>query len=288
MLLALKIKAAIVAAAVAASPVAVFVATPSQESVRRAALAAPDMVEVPPGSFRYWEAGAFTRDGKPAAAPPRTVALRRPIAAMRYQVSEAEYGRCVAERACPPRAGAADRSDLPAVMVSGRDADTYAAWLSRRLGQRYRLPTDEEWTYFAGRRAPDEAPPARDARDPAKAWIARYEREARLDPADMELRPAGGFGANEHGLFDIAGNVWEWTASCYSRVALDGTRARTENCGVRVVEGRHRAYVTDFVRDARGGGCAAGTPPRYLGFRLVRDEEPTGWLSTWMAKLTKN
>ena len=49
----------------------------------------------------------------------------------------------------------------------------------------------------------------------------------------------------------------------------------TENCGVRVVEGRHRTYVSDFIRDARGGGCAVGAPPSNLGFRLVR--EGAGW-----------
>ena len=32
------------------------------------------------------------------------------------------------------------------------------------------------------------------------------------------------------------------------------------------------AYISDFIRDARGGGCSVGTPPAYLGFRLVRDD----------------
>ena len=38
----------------------------------------------------------------------------------------------------------------------------------------------------------------------------------------------------------------------------------THGCGVRVAEGQHRAYVTDFIRDARAGGCAAGVPPDEL------------------------
>jgi hypothetical protein len=46
---------------------------------------------------------------------------------------------------------------------------------------------------------------------------------------------------------------------------------RTENCGVRVVEGQHRTYVADFIRDAQAGGCAVRTLPANLGFRLVRD-----------------
>lgn len=45
------------------------------------------------------------------------------------------------------------------------------------------------------------------------------------------------------------------------------------NCGVRVVQGAHRTYMTDFIRDPRTGGCAAGVPPANLGFRLVVEEE---------------
>jgi len=51
--------------------------------------------------------------------------------------------------------------------------------------------------------------------------------------------------------------------------------SKSPNCGVRVVEGQHRAYVTDFIRDAKAGGCAVGVPPDNLGFRLVR--EPKAW-----------
>jgi hypothetical protein len=55
------------------------------------------------------------------------------------------------------------------------------------------------------------------------------------------------------------------------------TVKQTQNCGVRVAEGAHRAYVTDFIRDARAGGCASGRPPTNLGLRLVR--EPRSFLA---------
>ena len=110
--------------------------------------------------------------------------------------------------------------------------------------------------------------------------MSRYSREAELTPADPLPQPVGFFGANENGLLDIAGNVWEWTDTCYTRNIVDADGRAigkgTVNCGVRIAEGRHRAYVTDFVRDARAGGCAAGIPPSNLGFRLVRDSE-TSW-----------
>jgi len=40
------------------------------------------------------------------------------------------------------------------------------------------------------------------------------------------------------------------------------------------VWGRHRAHMSSFVRDGKRGGCAVGTPPENLGFRLVRDQDP--------------
>ena len=38
--------------------------------------------------------------------------------------------------------------------------------------------------------------------------------------------------------------------------------------------------MTDFIRDARAGGCSVGTPPSNLGFRLVRDDDPSRRLKT--------
>jgi formylglycine-generating enzyme required for sulfatase activity len=91
-------------------------------------------------------------------------------------------------------------------------------------------------------------------------------------------QPIGAFGLNSNGLLDVGGNVWEWTSSCFVRATLDGEamRVTNTNCGVRVVEGAHRTYMTDFIRDPRTGGCAAGVPPANLGFRLVVEAEHRG------------
>ena len=79
----------------------------------------------------------------------------------------------------------------------------------------------------------------------------------------------------------------EWTDTCFMRQPLDETgqakTPRTVNCGVRVVGGEHRSYVTDFVRDARAGGCAVGIPPANLSFRLVRDD--TSFRRIWRARM---
>ena len=80
----------------------------------------------------------------------------------------------------------------------------------------------------------------------------------------------------------------EWTNSCFLRVSLDGKREEitNTNCGVRVVEGAHRAYMTDFIRDPRSGGCAAGIPPANLGFRLVA--EPAQSVATSVVRNVAN
>lgn len=284
MLLALKIKMAVAAAAFVASPVAVSVLAPAPHG----GVEAPVVVELKPGTAPYWPPGEFIRDGKPGDPPPATIHIRRAFKLMKYQVTVADYQRCVADKACaalPPDAAA--NLDRPAVMVSFRDAQAYARWLSGKTGARYRLPTDEEWTFAAGSRAPDEAPLSSVADDPVARWLYHYDREARSQPADPATQPIGSFGVNENGVADIGGNVWEWTSTCFTRSLVeDGkTHVVTENCGVRVVEGRHRTYITDFIRDARAGGCAVGTPPSNLGFRLIR-EEASGWFMSWLERLT--
>jgi formylglycine-generating enzyme required for sulfatase activity len=239
-------------------------------------LAIPDLVELRAASFSHRSSGEFTRDDRPVMAPLVTATIPHTLAIMRHQVTAAEYRRCVDAGACPTLdrdpAAAANR---PVVKVSWRDAEAYAAWLSREAGEHFRLPSDEEWAYAAASRFKDDAIP--ETNDPGRRVLAIYARDYGGDgDIDRELQPTGTFGANENGLVDVAGNVWEWTDTCFTRRALDArgaTVARTVHCGVRVVEGRHRAYMTDCVRDARSGGCSAGVPPSNLGFRLVRDDD---------------
>lgn len=283
MLFASKFKIVLMAAGFAV-PLAMTTAVPGGNRDIAAFKDWPALIELAPGSVRYRVAGDFMRGGKPAEAPLVTIRITRPLAIMKHQVSSADYQRCVSENACRtlPRdiAVAADR---PAVMVSWRDAVAYAAWLSRKTGEVYRLPTDEEWAYAAGSRYQDDNVPV-DSNDPSKRWIARYERESNSKGAESDGEPRlfGAFGMNENGLLDVAGNVWEWTNTCFLRTALDESGKAlnsTANCGVRVAEGQHRAYVTDFIRDARAGGCAAGVPPSNLGFRLVRESNSIArWL----------
>ncbi|MBR1155564.1 SUMF1/EgtB/PvdO family nonheme iron enzyme [Bradyrhizobium sp. JYMT SZCCT0428] len=269
MLLAMKIKAAITAA-VLASPIALTVA-PVAHPVDSA------ITEIAAKPFQYRLAGDFSRDGKPAPAPLREALLAASIKIMNRQVTAGEYARCADDGRCPKIPQASAMAERPMVGVSWRDATAYAEWMTNKTGVLHRLPTDEEWVFAAGQKVREEALPLVDPVDPAQAWIARYEAEAnRARPGALDPQPVGAFGRNENGLLDVGGNIWEWTNSCFLRMTLEPTgaaRVTNTNCGVRVVQGAHRTYMTDFIRDPRTGGCAAGVPPANLGFRLVVEDK---------------
>ena len=240
--------------------------------------ALPELVRLEAGEILYQRAGDFTRSGKEVESPRVRFALPEPIEIMKYQVTSADYQRCVDDGECHSLESrfAALATDRPAADLSWQDASEYAGWLSRRSGEVFRLPSDEEWIFAAGEKIIADERYDRGAQDhgPSSTLPAYYA----FSPRMFAL---GTFGSNRNGIFDIAGNVWEWTSTCLVRGELNGdasTIAESTNCGVRVAEGRHRAYITDIVRDPRASGCT-GIPPTHLGFRLVREQRPNqSWI----------
>ncbi len=100
----------------------------------------------------------------------------------------------------------------PAVDISWEDATAFCNWLTEKErkegllgpGQKYRLPTDEEWTRAVGAGTypwGNEWPPPQDA--------GNYHKELSPDPYKYTA-PVEKFRANAHGLYDMGGNAWEW------------------------------------------------------------------------------
>jgi formylglycine-generating enzyme required for sulfatase activity len=250
------------AAALAPHPVALA-------SAPRAAVAT-----LQPGWFAYRPLGDFESDGRTIDAPARAARLGAPLDVMVEPVSQAEYARCVAAAACPKlKSVDPAAANLPVVGVSWLDATAYAEWYARQTGEDWRLPTDDEWAYAAAERFRGEPPPAADGDDFARRWLAKFDADSALARQPKAPQPFGHFGRNTLGVADLSGNVWEWTNSCYERRAVDANgeaQLLTRNCRVRALEGEHRTFMSDFIRDGVTGGCSVGAPPTNLGFRLVR------------------
>lgn len=242
----------------------------------------PETIVIAPRIMTYRADGDFQKNNYPVDAPLTTRKLQRAFEIMKYQVSTTEYAHCVADGDCQPAETLphnhdASAADGPIVGVSYDDAQAYADWLSRKTGENWHLPTDEQWAFAAGSRFPDDALGIEDdaATNPALRWLRDYEKQsARKLDRNPARRPAGAFGVNELGVADIAGNVWEWTQTCHRRVNIDAYGkqvAEMPSCGVYVVNGKHRAAMSSFIRNPKTGGCSVGVPPDNLGFRLVRD-----------------
>lgn len=247
---------------------------------------APETILVPAVTFTYRTDGEFFKGNLAVDAPLETV--RAPeLNIMKFQVSVGDYLQCVHAGACKETEAKQTNPMLPQVGVNFTDANSYAAWISEATGEIWRLPTDRELAQAAGEKFPDDALNLdEDDFNPALRWIASYEQEtASKNKRNAEPQALGAFGENEIGLSDFGGNVWEWTTTCHRRVKLfkSGLQESSENiCGIYSTVGPHRSPMSDFVRDPKGGGCAVGTPPDNLGFRLVKDDSWASQFASWI------
>lgn len=157
-----------------------------------------------------------------------------------------------------------DNSDFnqagqPVIGVSVSDAEAYAQWLSEQTGAKYRLPTEEEWEKAA--RAGKEIIYPWGDEAPNKSKCANYKGNGKF----KFTSPVGAFenGANELGLLDMAGNVWEWTSS--SRSGDEASSLRTVKGG-SWMDGPVDLRISNF-KEVDG---QSGYPD--VGFRLVREQ----------------
>ena len=260
--------------------VALLAACTNSASESQDAVAPVALVSIPAGQRDIRMPGQFMQGSAVVSAPMQSTRIAQDFSIMRRQVSQAEYAQCVSAGACKPLDKAySDKRDpgLPVVGVSWVDATDYAKWYSRQTGQNYRLPTYAEWAHAAGDAFADiRVIDIADRNNPALRWLAEYALESARATTDSTPRPFGSFGVTSTRLLDVGGNVWDWTDTCFVTYAVDAEHDKplrlSENCGIRVLAGKHIGYIIDFIRDPSSGACSVGIPPNNLGIRLVRDD----------------
>jgi formylglycine-generating enzyme required for sulfatase activity len=183
------------------------------------------------------------------------------------------------------------KDDHPVVHVSWDDATSYAKWAGKRL------PTEAEWEFAArggleGKKYVWGDEPFSEEHPQCNNFQGHFPDHNTREDGYLRTSPVKAFPPNGYGLYDMAGNVWQWTADWF----LPDTYARTAGQGVLVnPQGPEHSFdprMRPAERGQRGGsflccvgycfnyrpsarmGCTPDTGMSHVGFRCVRSADP--------------
>ncbi len=200
--------------------------------------------------------------------------LPDPFAISLYEVTFADWARCVADGGCrglePSNAGWGGE-ERPVINVSWLDAQLYIEWLNRRTGKTFRLPTEAEWEFAAG----VASGKAYGATNKA-GQLCNYANGGNFNrlfsiPCNDEqhwgTRKVGSYKHNDFGLYDMAGNVWEWVDGCWDKSRSAVTAA--EKCK-RVLKGGSWKSGPVALKPTSRKKASANYASYTIGFRVAR------------------
>ena len=254
----------------------------------------PIMVGIPAGTFLMGsppnENGRFDSEG------PQHIVTIKAFALGKYDVTTQEFATFLKETGYEPEPYptlglkwnssapySAAPLKWPAVCLNWRAAQSYIAWLNRKINGDhptagtngpYRLPTEAEWEYAS-----------RAGTTTARWWgnsigVGNANCNGCGSPWDNRLlADVDSFASNPFGLYGMLGNAWQWTADCwhpnYVGAPQDGSAWYENNCEKYVIRGGSWDNLPIFVRSA----ARSSSEPRgaeydyssYTGFRVARD-----------------
>ena len=247
-------------------------ANPKPPAAPAATAAAQDCAQCPPmvplaaGTFSMGSTELFPFEG-----PVHTVAIKKPFAIGRTEVTFAEWDACVADKGCAfsPDDRGAGRGARPVSNLSWDDAKQYAVWLSQKTGKAYRLPTEAEWEYAAR------------AGTVASYFWGKAMEKGRANCSGCDGAPStaavavASYPPNAFGLHDMAGNVAEWVEDCwsdsYKAAPADGSAFVKPGCQERVLRGGSFNNDPRYLRSASRFKYDFDVRYHANGFRVVRD-----------------
>jgi formylglycine-generating enzyme required for sulfatase activity len=243
--------------------------------------ACPRMVVMPSGAFVMG-----SPDDEPLRdsdeGPQHWVTIRRLFAVGKFTITFDEWDVCKADGGCnrePPEDEGWGRGMRPVIHVNWTDAKAYVTWLSRKTGKAYRLLSEAEREYVT--RAGTKTP----------FW---FGKSISLDQANFggidaytdstsgfrkQSVPVDSFQSNPWGLYQVHGNIREWTEDCYNDsyqgAPRDGSPWLRGNCNQRVLRNGSWINKSALLRSAfRGTISTNEVHSATIGFRVARTLTP--------------
>lgn len=230
----------------------------------------PEMVVIPAGTFMMGsppdpEPDPFSnakpvKVGEDNEKPQHRVNIQS-FAIGKYEVTQEQWFAVMGNNPSSNRG-----RTLPVDKVSLHDAQLFVQKLSQKTGKAYRLPTEAEWEYAARGGTTTTYPWGNsDAELHVYAWFNAIANAT---------NPVGLKKPNQFGLYDMIGNVWEWTQDCwngnYKGAPTDGSAWTAGDCSRRVLRGGSWNGIPQYLRTALRYGEPVLGRDGGSGFRIVR------------------
>jgi formylglycine-generating enzyme required for sulfatase activity len=240
--------------------------------------ACPEMVVVPGGSYTM---------GSPANEPERDnneaqvrVTIPTPFAAGKFAITFKEWDACVADGGCngyKPADQGWGRTKHPVININWDSAKIYTTWLSHKTGKTYRLLSEAEREYVtrAGTTTPFwwgwSITPKQANYNGTYTYAGGASSRSEYRQSTV---PVDSFEPNAWGLYNVHGNIREWTEDCWNESNSgnpgDGRPRTTGDCALRVVRGGSWNYLPQSLRSASRYWRLRESQFHFLGLRVAR------------------
>lgn len=220
----------------------------------------PEMVVIPAGSFDMGSP-ASVKLGNDSTRPVHRVTIKSAYALAKTEVTKRQWRAVIGVN---PVGSSGSGDDSPVEKVSWNAAQEFVRRLNMKTGKQYRLPSEAEWEYACRAGTQQEYCGSDDV--DSVAW---HKSNSGGGP-----HPVAGKQANAFGLYDMSGNVWEWTADCwnhgYSGAPADGSAWLSGACSSRVIRGGSWYYTSQYLGSTVRAGSGVGDVGNSDGVRVAR------------------
>ena len=223
----------------------------------------PEMVVIPAGNFMMGsKVDPFAATPPSADEQPQHAVSIRSFALGKFEVTQEQWYVLMGNLPSNFKG-----RTLPVEQVSWDDTQEFIKRLNAKTGHNYRLPSEAEWEYAARAGSQTDYSFGDDPNQLNRfAWFAGNSYNT--------THPAGEKIANQFGLHDMHGNVWEWTQDCwngnYAGAPADGSAWTAGDCSLRVLRGGSWGINPQFLRAAKRGGSTTTNRDNFIGFRVAR------------------